>query len=209
MAKPGSSWWSDKPSTSWKKAVVSSNASVRVPSQHSRLTFTSSSSLRRDVGGGEAAVHDEGRPVHERRLVGREEERGIDDLARLAETPCGPVHLATGKRSRVVAEDREEERRLDRAWAEGVHADPLTRELHAELLAHREHGPLRRRVRDLRGRRAQDGDEGSDVDHRPSSPLEQVRDPVLAAEEDALRVHVLNALPCLDARIEYRSVVAR
>ena len=42
-------------------------------------------SLRRDVGGGQAAVDDERRAVDERRLVAREEERRVHDLARLAE----------------------------------------------------------------------------------------------------------------------------
>ena len=77
---------------------------------------------------------------------------------------------------------------------------PCARELHGELAAHREHRALRRRVRDLRRRRAEDRDERRDVDHRAAAPLEQVRDPVLAAEEDALRVHGLHAVPRLDRR---------
>ena len=69
-----------------------------------------------------------------------------------------------------------------------------------ELAAHREHRAFRGRVGDLRGGRADDRDERGDVDHRAAAALEQVRDAVLAAEEDALRVDVLHALPGLDAR---------
>ena len=44
-----------------------------------------------------------------------------------------PVHLAARERGGVVAEDREQERRLDRARAERVDADSLARKLHPEL----------------------------------------------------------------------------
>ena len=90
---------------------------------------------------------------------------------------------------------------------ERVHAHALARELHAELAAHRQHGPLRRRVGDLRGGRAEDRHEARDVDHRATAPLEQVGDPVLAAEEDAARVDRLHAVPGLDRRVEHRGVV--
>jgi hypothetical protein len=117
------------------------------------------------------------------------------------------VHAPPLERRRVVAEDVEQERRLDRPGAERVHADPLPRELHRELAAEREHGPLRRGVGDLRGRGADDRDEGGDVDDRAAAPLEQVGDAVLAAEEDAPRVHGLDAVPRLDGGVEDRRVV--
>src|SRR5205823_9528190 len=59
----------------------------------------------------------------------------------------------------------------------------------------------------LRGGGPHDRDEGSDIDHRAASALQQVRDAVLAAEEDTLRVDVLHPLPCLDARLEHGRVV--
>ena len=51
--------------------------------------------------------------------------------------------------------------------------------------------------------------ERGDVDHRPTAALEQVRDPVFAAEVDALRVDVLHALPRFGIRLEDRAVVGR
>ena len=84
---------------------------------------------------------------------------------------------------------------------------PLSRELHGELAAHREHRALRRRVRDLRRRGTDHRRERRDVDHRAAATLEQVRDAVLAAEEDALRVDVLHALPRVDGRLEDAGVV--
>ena len=130
-------------------------------------------------------------------------------ISRGFEAARRPVDPPALERRRVVAEDREQERRLDRPGAERVHAHALARELDAELARHREHRALRRRVRDLRGRGAEDRDERGDVDHRAAAALEQVRDPVLAAEEDALRVHVLDALPRLDGRVEDGRVVGR
>ena len=43
----------------------------------------------------------------------------------------------------------------------------------------------------------------------PPPRCEQIRDAVLAAEEDALRVDVLHSLPRLDRRVEHRAVVGR
>src|SRR5438477_563603 len=83
-------------------------------------------------------------------LDAREEERGVDDLARLREAPCRPVDPPPLERRRVVAVDREQERRLDRTGAESVHADAVARELHRELAGQREDGSLGGGVRDLR-----------------------------------------------------------
>ena len=83
-------------------------------------------------------------------------------------------------------------------------------ELDADLPRQRQHRPLRGRVGDLRDRRAHDGDERGGVDHRAARlVLEQVRDPVLAAEEDAAQVDVLDPLEDLERRIEDRSVLGR
>src|SRR5439155_1030108 len=54
---------------------------------------------------------------------------------------------------------------------------------------------------------ADDRDERRDVDHRAAAALAQVGDAVLAAEEDALRVDGLDAVPGLDRRVEDRGVV--
>src|SRR3954466_8828613 len=110
---------------------------------------TSASSNRRDVRGGEAAVDEEGCAVHVRRLVARKEERAGRDLARLREAAGRPVDPPPFERGWIVAEDVQEQRRLDRARAERVDADVLARELDCQLAAHREHGALRRRVGDL------------------------------------------------------------
>src|SRR5256885_13818467 len=85
--------------------------------------------LGRDVGRGEAAVHEEGRAVHVRRLVGGEEERAVHNLARLGEAAGRPMGAAALQRCGIVAEDREQKWRLDRARAERVDPDVLPREL--------------------------------------------------------------------------------
>ena len=125
----------------------------------------------------------------------------------LREPPHRPVHAPALERGRVVAEDVQQQRRLDRPGAERVDAHALPGELHRELAAHRQHGALRRRVGDLRGRRAEERDERRDVDHRAAAALEQVRDAVLAAEEDALGVDGLHAVPGVDRGVEDRGVV--
>src|ERR687888_1191213 len=163
--------------------------------------------LRRDVGCGEAAVDDEGRPVHVRRLVRGEEECGVRDLPRRREPSHREVHAPTLEGRRVLLEEAKQHRRLDRARAERVHPDPAARELNRELAGQREDGALRRRVGDLRRGRAHERDEGGDVDHRAAAALEQVRDAVFAAQEDALRVHVLYSRPGLGLGVEDRRVL--
>src|SRR5437764_1331204 len=87
-----------------------------------------------------------------------------------------------------------------------VHA---SRELPRRLSRHRQHGAVRRGVRDLGRRRADECDEAGDVDHAAAAAALQMWDSVLAAEEDALRVDVLHAVPRLDARLEHGRVVVR
>ena len=113
------------------------------------------------------------------------------------------------ERGRVVAEDREEQWGLDGAGAEGVHADVLARELDRQLARHREDCPLRGGVGDLAGRGADERDEARHINHRAAAPLLQVRNAVLAAEEDSPRVHGLYAVPGLDARVQDGGVVGR
>ena len=64
-------------------------------------------------------------------------------------------------------------------------------------------------VGDLRDGRAHHRDERGGVDHRAAAGLEQVRDAVLAAEEDAAQVDVLDPLPGLERGVEHRGVVGR
>ena len=88
---------------------------------------------------------------------------------------------------------------------------PCARELDAELARERQHAALRRGVGDLRGRGAHHRDERGGVDHRAAGRVvgEQMRDAVLAAEEHALEVDVLDALPGLERGVEHRRVVGR
>ena len=107
----------------------------------------------------------------------------------------------------VLGEELAQQRRLDRAGAERVDAHAAARELDAELACQRQHAALRGGVGDLRGRGAHHGDERRRVDDRATAALEQVRDAVLAAQEDRLEVDVLHPLPCLQRRFEHRRVV--
>ena len=86
---------------------------------------------------------------------------------------------------------------------------PLLGELDAQLAGHRQHAALRRGVGDLRGGRAHHRDERGGVDHRAAAARQQVRDPVLAAEEHAAQVGRLDALLRLQRRLEHRGVVGR
>src|SRR5690349_502944 len=107
-----------------------------------------------DVRGGEAAVDDERGRVDVARLVAREEERCVDDLPWLRHPPHRQMDEPALGGARRFPPDAEQQRRLDGPGAEGVDADSLPRELDAELLAEREDGSLRGRVRDLRRRGA-------------------------------------------------------
>ena len=141
---------------------------------------------RREVGGRQAAVHQEGRGVHEGRLVAGQEQRAGGDLARLGEAARREVNQPARGLLRVLGEQLLEQRRVDRARAERVHADAAARELHAELARHRQHPALRGRVGDLRDGGAHHRHERGGVDDRPAAVVEQVRDAELAAEEDRL-----------------------
>jgi hypothetical protein len=132
---------------------------------------------------------------------------GVGELDRLREAPHRHVHHPPRRLLRVVGVELAQQRRVDRAGAERVDAHAAPRELHPELARQRQHAALRRRVGDLRRRRAHDRHERGGVDHRAAAGLQQVRDPVLAAEEDRLQVDVLNPLPRLLGGVEDGGVV--
>src|SRR5262249_49504565 len=70
--------------------------------------FTDTFLLGGDVRGGEPTVDEERRAGHVRRLVARQEQSAVHDLARLAQTACRPVDAAPFERGRVVTEDVEQ-----------------------------------------------------------------------------------------------------
>src|ERR671926_532537 len=105
--------------------------------------------------------------------------------------------LARNSAPWAISSARAKRRRVHRPRAERVDADAAPGELDAQLAREGEHPALRRRVGDLRRRRAEHRDERRGVDHRAAACLEQVRDAVLAAQEHALEVDVLHALPGL------------
>ena len=94
-----------------------------------------------------------------------------------------PARRALG----VLREELAQQRRVDRAGAQRVDAHAAARELDAQLARHRQHAALGGGVGDLRGRRAHHRDERRRVDHRAAGRVvgQQVRDAVLAAQEDA------------------------
>src|ERR1700686_5362657 len=142
-----------------------------------------------------AAVDRERRAVDIARLVAGKKERCIGDLTGLREAPHRQVHAPALVGAWVCIEDPHQKRRLDGSGAECVDAHSLSGELHSKLTAHRQHGALRGGVRDLRGRRAHQGYERRDVDHRTAACFEQVRYAELAAQEHALRVHRVHPAP--------------
>ena len=126
---------------------------------------------------------------------------------RLREAPHRHVHHPPRRLLRVVGVELAQQRRVDRAGAERVDAHAAARELDPELARQRQHAALRRRVGDLRRRRAHHRHERGGVDHRAAAGLQQVRDAVLAAEEDRLQVDVLHPLPRLLGGVEDGGVV--
>src|SRR5262249_475172 len=109
--------------------------------------------FRSDVGSGDAAVHEERRAGDRGRLVAREQEGRVHELSGSRKATGRYVNEPAPRGLRILAPDPLQQRRLDRARTEGVDADALSRELHTELAAEREHRALRRSVGDLRGRR--------------------------------------------------------
>src|SRR5436190_16277634 len=116
--------------------------------------FVTGALLRRNVRGRQTSVDHERRAVDVRGLVARQEERRVHDLARFREPAHRQMNSPAFICRRIVAEDPQEKRRLDRTWAQRVDPDALPRELHGELTAEREYGSLRSGVRDLRRRSA-------------------------------------------------------
>ena len=119
-------------------------------------------------------------------------------------------HVDQAPRARGgLAQQILEQRRVDRAGAQRVGADPAPRVLDRDLARHREHAALARRVGDLRGRRAHHRHEGRGVDDRAAARAQQRRDPVLAAEEDALQVHAHHLVEDVLGRVDRRAVRGR
>ena len=145
--------------------------------------------------------------VTKRRVVARQEERPAGDLLGLAEAAHRHVDQALARLLGVLGEQLLEQRRVHGPGAERVHAHAAVGELHPKLARERQHAALRGGVGDLRHRGAHDGDEGGDVDNGPAARLEQVRDAVLAAQEDRPQVHVLDPLPGLERGLDRRGVV--
>src|SRR5215213_5883945 len=162
---------------------------------------------RGDVRAREPAVHEEGRRVYVRGVVGGQEEDGARDLRRLRE----PAHREVDQPScgflRVLGEKLLQERSVDRTGTQGVDAYPPACELDPELAAQGQHAALRGGVGDLGGRRPHHGDERGGIDNGATAPLQKVRYPILAAQENAPPVHVLDALPGFELRLQNRVVV--
>ena len=159
------------------------------------------------VGGGDAAVDEQGLAGHERRLVAGEEQGAVGDLDRLAEAAHRHVHeaaLALG----LVGQELGEQRREHRSGAQRVGPDALAGVDHGDLAGHRQHRTLRRRVGDLRRRRAHVGDERGDVDDAAATGVEHRRDAVPAAAGDAGDVDVEGLRPRLVGRVRRAVVVA-
>ena len=110
---------------------------------------------------------------------------------------------------RRVGEQLFEERRLDRAGAEGVGSNALARVLHRDLARHREHAAFARCVRDLCCRRTHERDERRNVDDAAAAGLEHRRYACLAAEPHAFEVHVHDGVPRALGRVEHATVIGR
>src|SRR5579875_618156 len=167
------------------------------------IVFAPSRRLQRGrVRAGEPAVDEERRRVHVGGLVGGEEQDGVRNLARLGEATHRDVHHAPLGLHRVGGVELAQERRVDRSRAERVDADAALGELDAELPREGEHAALGGGVGDLRGGGAHDRDERRGVDDRAAAAVEQVRDAVLAAQEDRAQVRGLHPLPRLEGRVD-------
>ena len=137
--------------------------------------------LGRDVRGGDAAVDDERRAGHERRVVGGEEQRGLGQLLGLPE----PAHRDVHQPARPAGRDRRAAPRAAASRSGPGHSAFARMPWRAYSTAISrvidEHAALARGVRDLRGRRAHQRDERRDVDDRAAARLEHRRDPGPAA----------------------------
>src|SRR5919112_1745773 len=154
-----------------------------------------------------ALMDQEGRGVDVGSVVGGQEEDGARNLRRLREPSHRQVHEPALRFLRVLGENFLQKRCIHRTWTERVDAYPPSGELDPELAAEGQHATFRCGVGDLGGRRPHHGDEGGGVDDRPSASLQEVRYPILAAQVDALEVHVLDALPGFEPRLQNRVVV--
>ena len=107
----------------------------------------------------------------------------------------------------VGCEQLAQQRGVDRAGAEGVHAHALSRELHPQLARHRQHPALACAVGDLRGGGPHHGDERRRVDDRALALFEHVRQGGLAAQVDRGEVDLLHSAPGVELGVEDGVVV--
>jgi hypothetical protein len=142
-------------------------------------------------------------------VVAGQEQGGVGDLARVGEASHRHVHEAPPGRLEVLRVQLAQQRRVDRPRAERVDADVLLGELDAELTAQRQHAALGGGVGDLGRRRSHHRDEARGVDHGAAAGGLQVRDAVLAAQEDRAQVDRLDALPDVELGGDHRAVVGR
>lgn len=109
----------------------------------------------------------------------------------------------------VVTKPILQERRVERRGTEGVESEPLSGMHNGQLPRESQHGSLARRVGQLRGGGADEGDDGGGVDDGTLGllVLAQGEDGVLAAEPDALDVDGLGQVPDLLGRVDGVGVV--
>ena len=128
-------------------------------------------------------------------------------LGASANRPIGMCTRRRAARSGSLANNSWEHRCVDRTRAQRVDPDPLTGELHAQLVRHGHDPALGSRVGDLRRRRAHDSHERRGVDDRPAAPLLHVRDRVPAAQVHRREVDLLHPPPHVERRVEDRVVI--
>lgn len=130
-------------------------------------------------------------------LVAREEHHGPRLLHRLPEPPHREVNLPPQPLLLVIPQPILQQRRIQRRRAQRVEPEPLPRMHDGQLPRHGQHSPLASRIRKLRGRGPDEGDDAGGVDDgaaRLRVPA-QGEDGVLAAEPDALYVYGVGEVP--------------
>src|SRR5258708_22892460 len=158
-----------------------------------------------EIVDGDATVHHERRARDPSGLVARQEDPRVHYVLRRAEAAEGDA-IQTLVALRLAGPERAQQRRLDGAGADGVGAHAPSAILHRQRARQRYDGAFARRIGILRHRAANERYERRDVDHRTAARLQQLWDAVLAAEEDALEVHVQHALIGLLAGLLHRGV---
>src|SRR5712691_1449045 len=152
-----------------------------------------------------AAVDDDGRPRHERRGVGRQEDARVRDLVHLA--PAAHAHAIghgvvrlLGRRGILLGQHVHVAFGLHRARGDAVDADVLPPPGHAERAREVDHGRLggavvrhHARAVDARDGRHVDDEAAALGHHLPARPL--------AAEKDAVEVDPDHGVPAIGADV--------